>query len=271
MPITRVGQFDVDCEDVGSGLTVLLVHSSASGNRQWRRLCDELAQRYRLLAINLFGYGATTRWPGDRPLTLGDAAELVAGLADLAPAPVALCGHSLGAAVALEAALRLGQRVRVLIAFEPILFYLLDANGCAAAAAEISALAARYLDHAAVADWPAAGELFVDYWSGPGTWAGLSDERRRGLVTLLPNVVHEWRAVISPSHTLGEWSAITAPTHLLRAADTRPPTYAIATLLATANPHWTLHEIATGGHMAPATRTDLVNPLIGRILDEAPQ
>src|SRR2546423_13041879 len=114
MPIARARGFDVDYEDVGSGPAVVLLHASASGNRQWRRLSDELKDRYRLIAINLFGYGATTRWVSGRELTLGDAADLVVAVADRVDAPIALVGHSLGAAVAVEAALTLGGRIRML-------------------------------------------------------------------------------------------------------------------------------------------------------------
>jgi pimeloyl-ACP methyl ester carboxylesterase len=42
---------------------VVLVHGSVSGNRQWLTLTEALKDRYRVLAINLFGYGQTTRWP----------------------------------------------------------------------------------------------------------------------------------------------------------------------------------------------------------------
>jgi pimeloyl-ACP methyl ester carboxylesterase len=270
MPIARARRLDVDYEDVGAGPAVVLLHSSASGNRQWRRLADELKERYRLIAINLFGYGATTPWTGKEELTLGDAADLVAAVADGVDQPIALVGHSLGAAVAFEAARTLGRRIRMLVAFEPILFHLLREHRPFAAYAEIANVAAAYCERAEAGDWAAAGELFIDYWSGAGTWAGLGDERRNGLTKLLPNVVHEWKAVINGWRALAEWSAIAAPTHLIRAADSRAPTRAIAALLVAANPSWRLHDIASGGHMAPVTRPDLVNPLIARLLDEAP-
>ena len=61
---------------------------------------------------------------------------------------------------------------------------------------------------------------------------------------------------------LATLDAIKAPTHLVRAADTRRPTHAVATLLANAKSHWQLHELPTGGHMAPVARPDLFNPLI---------
>jgi pimeloyl-ACP methyl ester carboxylesterase len=80
--------------------------------------------------------------------------------------------------------------------------------------------------------------------------------------------VHEWDAVIGGWRGLAEWGGIAAPTHLIRAADTRAPTHALTTLLAAGYPHWRLHEVATGGHMAPVARPDLVNPLIADILAE---
>ena len=94
--------------------------------------------RYRVIAVNLFGYGNTSPWPAARPLTAADQAELVAAAAALAPEPVALVGHSLGGAVALEAAAQLGDRVRVVIVFEPILFGHLEAHGPADAYDEIA-------------------------------------------------------------------------------------------------------------------------------------
>jgi len=269
MPIARAGEFDVDYADAGSGPVVLLVHSSASGNRQWRRLVDDLGDRYRLIAVNLFGYGATAPWPAKRPMTLGDAAALVVAVADAVPGPIALVGHSLGSGVALEAALHLEKRVRVLIPYEPILFHLLAPHGFTAEAVEIANVGAGVRAHAAAADWRSAGELFVDYWSGAGSFAAMSDERRSGVAKLLPNVVHEFDAVLNPWRALSEWSAIAAPTHVIRAADTRPPTHALATLLTTNHPAWQLHEIAIGGHMAPVAQPDLVNPLIARLLDDA--
>ena len=268
MPIALAGRFEVEYGETGTGPALVLVHSSASGNRQWRRLADELEPRYRLITINLFGYGATAPWPGERPLTLADAADLVVAVAEPLPSPITLVGHSLGAAVAFEAALRLRCRVAKLIAYEPILFHLLAPHGFAAAAAEIRGVASGYAARAAARDWASAGKLFVDYWSGPGTWDTMPDERRRGVTRLLPNVLHEFDAVLAPWRALHEWSAIAAPTHLMRAADTRPPTHAVATLLSVANPHWRLHEVATGGHMAPVARPDLVNPLIAQVLDE---
>lgn len=268
MPVIKAGAFDLEYADAGSGPAVVLVHSSASGHRQWRRLVESLQARYRVIAVNLFGYGNTSSWPNARPLAAADQAELVAAAAALAPAPVVLVGHSLGGAVALEAAARLSDRVRILIVFEPILFGALKEHGPAIAYDEIAALASRYNALARAGDWGAAGELFIDYWAAPGTWAPMSDERKRNTMAMLPAVAHEWEMATTGIRPLEGWRDITAPVHLVHAADTRAPTRAIVNLLAKTYPAWRLHEVPSGGHMAPLARPDLVNPLILAIIGD---
>ncbi|MEX2128588.1 MAG: alpha/beta hydrolase [Xanthobacteraceae bacterium] len=268
MPTVKAGPFDVDYVEAGSGPAVLLVHSSASGNRQWRRLTDDLKDRYRVIALNLFGYGQTSKWPEDRPQTLADQAALITAVAGLAPERVALVGHSLGGAVAFEAALQLGPRLRTLVVFEPILFYLLHDLGEREAFAEISAIRTGFVEHGTKGDWNAVGELFVDYWSGKGAWAATPEDRKSGIISMLAPVMREWEMVGSQGRPIAEWGAISAPVHILRAADTRRTTGTVAALLARTHPNWRLHDVAAGGHMAPIARPDLVNPLIARVLDE---
>jgi pimeloyl-ACP methyl ester carboxylesterase len=267
MPVIKAGAIDLEYTDTGAGPAVILIHSSASGLRQWRGLAERLQDRYRVIAINLFGYGKTSPWPGAGPLTAADQAELVAAAAELVPGPVALVGHSLGGAVALEAATRLADRVRLVVAFEPILFGHLKTHGPAGAYDEIDKLARRFGELAQAGDWNAAGEWFVDYWAGPGTWAAMPDDRRQNTRAMLPPVVHEWDMATSGLRPLAGWRAIAAPVHLVQAADTRAPTRAIVDLLAKTYPDWHVHRVPSGGHMAPLARPDLVNPVIADALD----
>jgi len=108
MPLCSNGSITVDYTEDGAGETVVLIHSSVSGNRQWRALVDALKERFRLLAINLFGYGETPPWPGARPLTLADQAELVLTLCEETQTPIHIVGHSFGGSVAVKAATKLG-------------------------------------------------------------------------------------------------------------------------------------------------------------------
>jgi pimeloyl-ACP methyl ester carboxylesterase len=267
MPIVKAGPFDVDYVEAGTGPTVLLLHSSAAGNRQWRKLMDERAAKNRLIAVNLFGYGATSPWPGDRPATIDDPANLVMALAHFVPEPFTLVGHSLGGAAAAAAALRLGERVNKLILFEPILFYLLQRHGETKAFAEIDAVRRKFNELAAKHDWDAAGRHFVDYRGGHGAWDGMDDERRGRILRILPPIAHEWSMIAAGGPAVEDWAKMKAPVHFIHASDTRLPARALAALMQREVPSWKFHEIAAGGHTAPITRPDLVNPLIGKILD----
>jgi pimeloyl-ACP methyl ester carboxylesterase len=197
--------------DAGTGPGIVLVHSSASGLRQWQPIVEVLQSRYRLIAVNLFGYGKTSAWPGTRPLTAADQAELVAAAAELVSEPVALIGHSLGGAVAFEAAVKLTGRVRVLIAIEPTLFAYLQEHEPTSAHDEIASVGNRYNELVRAGHWDAAGEWFVDYWTAPGTWAAMPDARKRNMIAMLPAVVHEWGMATNDVRPLVDWCAITRP------------------------------------------------------------
>jgi len=68
---------------------------------------------------------------GPGPLVLRDEVELIEPVLSRASSPLALIGHSYGAAVALVAALTNPGRVRAMALYEPTLFALIDADACA--------------------------------------------------------------------------------------------------------------------------------------------
>lgn len=269
MPKIKAGAFELDYAEAGSGPAVVLVHSSASGNRQWRKLMQAMQDRHRLIAVNLFGYGETSRWPAERPLTVADQSALIETAAVLDPGPVALIGHSLGGAVSLEAALHPGNRLKTLIIFEPILFHLLRMCGETTAATEIETLGAGFGERTQRGDWDAAGECFIDYWSGTGFWRAMPEERRKSILLMLPPVTHEWEMIRTTTRAIHEWSTIKAPVNLVSAADSKITTRRVAALLAKANPHWHFHELPSGGHMAPVANAAAFNGLVQKILSTA--
>jgi pimeloyl-ACP methyl ester carboxylesterase len=94
---------------------VMLVHSSVSGARQWRRLMENLKDRFRLRAVNLFGYGKTPPWPADAMQSLDDQARLVEAALPPNAGEIYLVGHSFGGSVAMKTAARLAGRVGRLV------------------------------------------------------------------------------------------------------------------------------------------------------------
>ena len=106
--MSEVADFPVDVIEAGTaGPVVMLVHSSASNARQWTRLIDDLKDRFRVRAVNLFGYGKTPARSGRHVQTLDDHARLVAAALPRDADTVCLVGHSFGATVAMKAAARL--------------------------------------------------------------------------------------------------------------------------------------------------------------------
>src|SRR5688500_4532898 len=108
-----------------SAAPVLLVHSGGFTSRQWRKLAALLAPDRRVLAPDLIGYAADTRWPVGEPFHFRqDLEALAAVLADEPPAHVV--GHSYGGFLALQLALIHPDRVRSLAVYEPVAFGILD-------------------------------------------------------------------------------------------------------------------------------------------------
>jgi pimeloyl-ACP methyl ester carboxylesterase len=77
MPLASRGGLTLDYAEQGAGEPVFLLPSCVSGNRQWRSLADALSDRYRTLAVNLFGYGETTAWPENSSQSLYAQASLL--------------------------------------------------------------------------------------------------------------------------------------------------------------------------------------------------
>lgn len=267
MPVLSKGNIKIDHTDDGQGQPVVLLHSSVSGNRQWRALTETLKDRYRVLAINLFGYGETTPWPGTAPQSLYAQAQLVLALCEQLDAPIHLVGHSFGASVALKTAALLGARVGSLILLEPNPSYLLKQNGCTQAFLESRDLRDHVKCFGSLGDWSNVAERFAEYWLGEGSWSAMPEKRRAAFTDALPPNFYEWDAVMDEETTVEEWKNLPARTLVVSDAATRLPIREIVAIFAKACPHWTFHTIPEGGHMAPLTRPELVNPVVRQFLD----
>ena len=263
---------DVDFVEAGSGPTIMLIHSSVSGARQWRRLIEDLQGDFRVRAVNLFGYGGTPAWPRERPQSLADQALLVEAALPDETEPFALVGHSFGGAVAMKVAARAIGRVTKLVLLEANPFYLLKQAGRVEAYAEGAALRDWIKQMGAEGAWREAAERFSDYWAGPGSWSATSADRQNAFVEALKPNYSEWDAVMNETTSLDEWANL-LPRDTLYAYDpsTVLPIREIAALFRRACPNWRYVKIEAGGHMAPLVRPDLVNPMVKAFLKAGPR
>ena len=99
----------------GKGLPIVLLHGLFDDHRGWRDLPRHLAAAgHAVLAVDLPGHGASTV----QAASVDAAVDQIA--ASLPDGPLRLIGHSLGAAIAVRLARRLGARVDRLVLSAPV-------------------------------------------------------------------------------------------------------------------------------------------------------
>jgi pimeloyl-ACP methyl ester carboxylesterase len=104
----------VHYQEKGTGRALLLIHGNNSSAYSWTDVFDELAKEFRVVALDLKGFGFTAKPDGD--YRVETQAALVVRLMDrLGIERATLCGSSMGGAVALAAAINYPQRVDALI------------------------------------------------------------------------------------------------------------------------------------------------------------
>ncbi|HRN85527.1 MAG TPA: alpha/beta hydrolase [Hyphomicrobium sp.] len=97
-------------EDQGEGPPVVLVHGLGESTFTWHEIAPRLAERHRVVALDLKGFGRSDK-PADEAYGADDQAALLSAfLHALDLEGVTLVGHSFGGTVALRTALADGMR-----------------------------------------------------------------------------------------------------------------------------------------------------------------
>ncbi len=251
--------------DEGQGDPVVLVHSSASSNRQWRTLVQRLAPHYRVIAPNLCGYdGAPSN---TQQLSFDDDCRRVRNVLGMASGPVHLAGHSYGGLLAIKTAIDDPARIRSLTLIEPVCFHLLQEAGDDAALTEIAAVRDDQKTNANRGDIVASAKGFIDYWMGPEAWPAMPDDRKTAVAATMQKVAAEWPGAFTATTCLAQYRALPWPTLLVRAADTTLAASRTVVLIHGQMETAELIEIERGGHMSPVTNPEPVNAAIAAFLE----
>jgi pimeloyl-ACP methyl ester carboxylesterase len=187
MPTIRSGDLHIHVHEwlpraPGPGRTpVVALPSTGLAGSQWRRLGKDLTERgHRVFAPDLIGYGESDDWPADRVFETHHDVQVVEDTITLCGSEaIHLVGHSYGGRVGLAAAAMRPDRIRSLALFEPTCFGVLRSTGDREALDELIAYDTdrRFLDEQ-FGGSEAWIERFIDYWSGRGTWSGMSAEEQ---------------------------------------------------------------------------------------------
>ena len=261
-------RFEPFFREAGTGPGVVCVHSNASTSGQWRALMELLAPRFHVLAPDSYGAGKSPEWGSDRFIGLLDEVELIEPVLARAGSPLALVGHSYGAAVALMAAFSNPRRVRALALYEPTLFSLIDAHEPRPNDADgISNAVADAGMHVDAGNLDAAAERFIDYWMGAGSWQRTPDTRKAPIAASMANVRRWGYALFSEPTPLAAFRSLDIPVLYMVGKRSTPSAHGVARLLTSVLPRVEVVEFKELGHMGPVTHAEAVNRVIAGFLD----
>jgi pimeloyl-ACP methyl ester carboxylesterase len=269
LPSGRKVRYEVS----GSGEPVLLLHGIGRSLEDWSRVFDDLAEPFRVYAVDLPGFGES-----DRVEERSDLIGLARGVLEFLDAlgerrPIRIIGNSLGGAVAMQLALML-QQVRALVLVDSAGFGREVTIGLRAIAipvigrrllrpsrrAAMVQLRGIFYDHSLIRDEqvelayrlakrPGRADIFVETGRTLGGVRGMNKEWRDELLAEL---------VARDSPTLvvwGENDIILPPSHLKSAAE--------------AFPSARTHMFARSGHMPqlehPAEFVEVVATFLAEI------
>lgn len=245
---------DLLAHDVaGSGIPVLLLHSSVANRQMWQPQWDALASAHLVVRCDLRAYGETplptSRW--------SDPDDVVALLDHLGLDSVAVVGASYGGHVALEVATAAPQRVSKLV--------LLCPGGDAPATPDIEEFAAAEEALLEAGDLDGAADLNARTWLGPEA----SDDVRTRLAAWQKHTFEVQLGApddLGPNHVEVVPAAITAPTTVVTGAHDLPHFRGIARTLAASVPGARLVELDWAGHLPSLERPDETTALLLREL-----
>lgn len=249
----------------GTAARLICLHSSAASPRQWDAYRQALAAHAEVLTPELIGYAGAAHWPTGKPVSLDDEARQLAPL--LPRTGVHLLGHSYGGAVALQIALRWPELVHSLTLYEPVRFELLRHHTVTRESADwIGGIGRRIGMQVMSGVLHGAAQMFVDYWSGDGSWARLSEARRQALARLMPKVHAEFEALFADRVPPAAYRQLQMPVTLLGGSRSPLPARQVLDVLQRLLPICRRVHFDGLGHMGPVqapdrVRTEVVLPL----------
>lgn len=231
-------------------LQIVLLHGSANGSYSWGAVREALAaQGATVWAPDMLGYGRSPA-PSQGWTVREEVAHLRSWLDQHGVGPFHLVTHSLGTFFGLHMRLALGARVSRLTLVEPVLVSVLRVPGEEEALGEMDALFQRFMR--AMPDHAAAARVFVEHWSGAGTWNTLGDRARALITNIAPRLKAEMVACEADPTRVEELAVDLVPTSILVGEGTLLAPRAVSRILGQAFGSKTI-VVPGAGHMIPLT------------------
>lgn len=234
----------------GSGPDLLLVHGTTADHTRWETMLPLLEPHVTVHAMDRRGRGGS----GDSPeYSMAAEADDVAAVVEAIGRPVDAFGHSYGALVTLEAALR-SSGVRRLVLYEPALGTMTFPAETARMERSLAegrredVIVTLLRDLAGMTDEQLAAARSLPSW--------------KGRVAAAQTVVREMRAEEAYRFDPARFTGFRVPTLLLRGSESPPSLQGETDLLAGALPAARVSPLIGHGHVAMLSAPQLVVDLI---------
>ena len=242
--------------------TVVLLHGSASNSALWRHTKGALQSRYRCIAPDLIGYGASAAWPQQAALGLDAELRAIEPLLQCCADALHLVGHSYGGVLALHLALADPERVQSLTLIEPVFFAALKYAGDWSAYFEFCRVRDEFVTALARGDREAAMRRFVDFWMGNDAWVGLSADTRASMRKAADKIVLDWQASFAADPGRSRLSALAVRTLLVRGSDSPRPMRSLVDALHAIMPGSRRTVVEGASHLLPRTHASALTSAI---------
>ena len=270
MALIEVNGTTLAYDDAGDGDPVVLVHGSWNQRQAWMFFVPELSSSFRVISYDRRGHGESTAEPTDG--TIHDDIADLAGLIDkLGIGPAHVVGNSYGAIVSLSVTAAHPDIVRKVVAHEPPLMPLLEADPATKPIAdEQGRLLGEVRARLEAGDHAGAAEYFVENVAlGPGAWAQLPQPARDTFVANALTYLGELRDPDALHADLDALARTTVPV-LLSQGDRSPAMFGpILDRVAAALPGAKRVTIAGAGHIPHMTHPGDYGPIVRSFLLDA--
>ena len=249
----------------GRGPPLVAVHGSGMTGQIFQRLRTAAEANFTVVAVDLYGCGASPAAPAD--YTLQTEVDALLAVLSTFNEPARVFAHSFGGLVAMEAMQKAPEKFAALCVYEPVIVVLAAAHGSAQAQAETAAIAnimQLSLDDGG-RQWVRA---FIDWWNGAGFFDRLPEAQKPGYDATSTSSFRQARGVATSSITTERLAHINVPTLLLTGVTSPTAARESATIAAAALPHGSVEAIAGAGHMGPITHSAAVNERVLRFFAE---
>ena len=246
---------------MGSGETIVMLHGSMASKEQWSSLARLLSKEYRVVTIDLLGYG---RSPMPKILEEYDIEEESKHIQDtLAEIEDLHCyhlvGHSYGGTVALHHAFTNQTPVKSLILYEPMAFHLLDHDH--PLLAESYDMAADIVEDIQQGNSVTGAKKFIDLWLPEGTFDRTTELEKKMLAVGVKKMVHDFRSSVTAPYGLKDYMGLHIPTCLLAGKTSPAYSLCITDVVGSCLPNVEVH-IVEGGHVGLFTHPYSTHPIL---------